>query len=180
MNVASGNLPMASDLPCAAPGSVVRATEQALITYQRRAARHHACAEGHRARFLGAYDPGAGGVFRPQLGGRFAGFGERTCDRESCGGRTTLVDLSTGRAVHVETEGAAERFYRTVVVGRQGFVAWSFSFAEHDGGEIHLLDRRGRHELLSAGAGVEVRSLALAGRRLYWVADGVVQTRVVG
>ena len=90
-----------------------------------------------------------------------------------------VVDLLNGRVVHREPTGPAlepggtgRGPARTIVLKRNGSVAWINSFNTSPGEfEVHIADRRGRRAAAS-GPTIEPLSLRLRGNRIYWSQAG--------
>ena len=164
-----GNVPP----PCGRRYLMAATRNAAIVVFRRRYhPRMFACLRGGPARPMGIHIE-YGELRGATLGGRFVGWVDPGCDKGECLGMTVLMDLRSGERTVARTPGYEVRVPRSLVVSRRGFMAWGFD----DG--IHLLRAGGRDELLDDDAGIDPRSVALAGDRVYWVRDGTVQTRVV-
>lgn len=130
---------------------------------------YYACRVGsRRAHVLGRNEDGEG-LQRPtlRLAGNHAIWSESVCDR--VGGCESAIWAQRidrrHRPERLAGTGAAE----IVAVARQA-LAW-VRYRDPDTVEVVVVDKRGR-QVIDHGTGFERGSLAISGRRVYWVRDG--------
>lgn len=119
-----------------------------------------------RRRLLGESNSLSGGVEDVKIAGRYAAVSFGQCGRDSCLSVAAVTDVLTGRTragKHRSDVGIA-----SLVLSRTGSIAWITQTTAKDHFEVRKLEGS-QETMLGAGSTIVPDSLALAGRRIYWL-----------
>ena len=159
------------------PGKLLMADGRSKVV--KRDGVYRACRNGRRF-WMGADDGVAGDVLEIALAGRFVAWERAVCGKGStCIGAILVRDLERGtrRSFSIPD---GQRTADDLVVTRSGSVAWiRLGRAElPNNREVRAADATGER-VLDQGDQIDPRSLAISGRRIYWMSGGAPRSELL-